>query len=145
VYFIDTSALFKRYVPERGSELVDSLFAENAPCHISAMTVLELLSNLQRLTSIDKVLPALVFAQITTAFRLDVADGTLEVAGATAARVSAASEILISRYITPIDALQIATARSLGPETVFVSSDRKLNDLVRDQGMQVLDPCYPEV
>ncbi|MDP2872932.1 MAG: type II toxin-antitoxin system VapC family toxin [Bacillota bacterium] len=144
MYFIDTSALFKRYVQEPGSDVVESLFVRSAPCHISAVTTLELLSNLQRLRTVDRALSDLDFSEAWNAFFLDVADRLVEVAGATAGRVSAASEMLITRYLTPIDALQIATARSLGPETVFVSSDRKLNELVRDQGMRVLDPCHPE-
>lgn len=140
-YFLDTSALFKRYIPEPGSETLDALMAQGGPCHISVMTVLELVSNLQRLRSIDGVLSDEGFEHALIAFRLDVTDGTLETAGATPERVTAATDMLASSYMTPVDALQIATAKSLGPETVFVSSDHKLNGFVRDAGMHILDPC----
>jgi len=140
-YFLDTSALFKRYIPEAGSEAIDSLMAQGSPCHISVMTVLELVSNLQRLRSIDGVLADEDFNSALRAFRLDVSDGRLEIAGATPPRVSEASEMLLTLYLTPVDALQIATVKSLGPDTAFVSSDKKLNELVRNQGMRVLDPC----
>lgn len=40
-YFIDTSALFKRYVEEQGSEVVDSIFSESAEKHISTISILE--------------------------------------------------------------------------------------------------------
>jgi predicted nucleic acid-binding protein len=143
-YFIDTSALLKRYVDEPGSDVVESLFAPNAPCHISSVTILEILSNLKRLCTVDKVLSDSDFVQASDAFRLDVVDRRLEVASAEAKIVYAASEMLRTRYLTPIDALQIATALSLGPGTVFVSADRKLNEVVRSEGMQVLDPCTPD-
>lgn len=140
-YFLDTSALFKRYVPERGSEAIDSIIAQGGLCCISSMTVLELISNLQRLHSIDHVLAVEDFRRLLNAFCLDVLDRKLEVVGATPARVSAAFEMLLASYLTPIDALQIATALSLGPEACLVSADKKLNQLARRQGMQVLDPC----
>jgi len=138
-YFLDTSAIFKRYIPEAGSEAVDSILGQGAPCYISAMTTLELVSNLQRLRSVDGVLSDAAFRGALNAFRLDVVDGTLEIIGATPLRISAASKLLATSYLTPVDALQIVSAQSLGMETVFVSADRKLNGLARSQGLEVLD------
>ena len=70
-YFIDTSALFKRYVEEQGSEVVDSIFSESAEKHISTISILELLSNLQRLHLIDKIMSSSQFTAAWTAFSLD--------------------------------------------------------------------------
>jgi predicted nucleic acid-binding protein len=139
--FLDTSALFKRYVQEQGSEVVDSLIAQAEKCHVSALAALELVSNLQRLRRVDRLLSDAGFASALNAFRLDITDGTIEIAGASAARIASAMAMLSATYLTPVDALQIATVLSLGPDTVFVSSDHKLNVLVRDHGIRVIDPA----
>lgn len=48
-YFIDTSALFKRYVEEAGSSTINRLLDSGAPCYISMATLTEVVANLRRL------------------------------------------------------------------------------------------------
>ncbi|MGI6626751.1 MAG: type II toxin-antitoxin system VapC family toxin [Bacillota bacterium] len=139
-YFIDTSALFKRYVEEQGSEVVDSIFSESAEKHISTISILELLSNLQRLHLIDKIMSSSQFTAAWTAFSLDLADGTLQTVNAAAQVINRAVDCLQACYVTPIDALQLASAESLG-DVILVSSDRKLSRLALEKGMRVTDPC----
>lgn len=104
-YFIDTSALLKRYLKEAGSDVVDAVFEEYAVRYVSGIGLLESFSNLQRL------------------------------------EIEAAIRLLSDCCLTAVDALQIVTAQSLGPETVFVSSDMKLNLVAERQGLTVLDPA----
>lgn len=40
-YFLDTSALFKRYMQEKGSDIVDELFKEENLLFISSITLCE--------------------------------------------------------------------------------------------------------
>jgi predicted nucleic acid-binding protein len=58
-YFVDTSALFKRYLPELGSERMESLFRESAEVFISTLAT----GGIQALTvSSDRGLNQLVAA-----------------------------------------------------------------------------------
>ena len=139
-YFVDTSALFKRYLPEEGSERMDSLFHEDAEVFISTLAVVELLSNLQRLRSMDKAIDDDQFAAAWAAFSLDLATGRLEALGISSEVVDGATQLLLDSYITPVDALQISAAMSLGEGAIVVSSDRKLNQLVAALGLQHMDP-----
>lgn len=55
-FFIDTSALFKRYQPEKGTVSVSRVLEEsNEPIFISSITVIEIISNLKRLCEVDKI------------------------------------------------------------------------------------------
>jgi len=47
-YLIDTSTLFKRYINEPGTKKLDELFSTAGTFFISALTIVELISNLKR-------------------------------------------------------------------------------------------------
>jgi len=143
-YFVDTSALFKRYLPERGSERMESLFRESAEVFISTLTVIEFLSNLQRLHSVDRAIDDSQFNEAWAAFSLDLATGRIQALAVSAEVVEEGIRLLLTRYITPVDALQVGTARALGAEAITVSSDRGLNQLVAELGMRFLDPAQEE-
>ena len=80
------------------------------------------------------------FTAAWTAFSLDLADGTLQTVNAAAQVINRAVDCLQACYVTPIDALQLASAESLG-DVILVSSDRKLSRLALEKGMRVTDPC----
>ncbi|MGE5580264.1 MAG: type II toxin-antitoxin system VapC family toxin [Bacillota bacterium] len=140
-YFVDTSALFKRYVPEEGSEWLDQLLTDGTQVFISTLTIVELASNLQRLQSVDRLIDQSQFSDAWAAFSLDLAAGRLEVVGVSPAVVDMATRLLMDRYITPIDAIQLSTALYLGEDAIVVSSDHKMNSLVRALGMGFVDPA----
>jgi len=126
-YFVDTSALVKRYLPERGSDRMDSLFQQNAEIHISSLTLVEFLSNLQRLRSVDRVISDSQFNEAWVSPSLEVAAAKIRVLGAMAEVIDCATQLLLTRYLTPIDALQVATAKSAAAgvaDVIVVSSDR---------------------
>ena len=143
-YLVDTSALFKRYLPERGSERMESLFLESAEVFISTLTVVEFLSNLQRLRSADKVISDGQFSEVWAAFSLDLATGRIQALAVSAEVIGEGVQLLLTRYVTPIDALQVGTAMSSGAETIIVSSDRGLNRLLAALGIRFLDPTGDE-
>ena len=93
-YFLDSSALVKRYHPESGSEAMDDLF--NQPGNrsfISRLALVEVHSSFARLvregflteTDLDKLIARL---------EADVASGILTVVALTSRRLEAASAIL---------------------------------------------------
>ncbi|MDP2859451.1 MAG: type II toxin-antitoxin system VapC family toxin [Bacillota bacterium] len=143
-YLVDTSALFKLYLPERGSERMESLFFENAEVLISTLTMVEFLSNLQRLHLLDKGLDDNQFSEVWSAFSLDLATGRIQALGVSSEVIDEAIQLLLTRYVTPVDALQVAAAKSLGAEATVVSSDRKLNQLVTTLGLRFLDPSQED-
>ncbi len=139
-YFFDTSAFLKRYLKEAGSRAVDTIFGKYAPRYVSAVGLLECFSNLQRLHSVDGLVTADQLRWLRAEVASDIREGKVTVVHATAADVDAAAQLLGRQYLTAVDALQIATAKSLGPEIEFVSSDAKLNRVAAEQGLAVFDP-----
>jgi len=141
-YFIDTSALFKRYVPEEGSEWLERLFDEGTEILISTLTRVEIASNLKRLLSVDRVIDRTQFTAAWASFSMDLASGRIEALGVSSAIVDRATHLLKDTYITPVDALQISSALSLGEGTTVVSSDQKLNGLLATLGIPCVDPAH---
>jgi hypothetical protein len=61
-FFIDTSALFKRYQPEKGTDLVCRILEESGqPLYISSISIIEIISNLKRLFEIDNITDEVTF------------------------------------------------------------------------------------
>lgn len=139
-YFFDTSAFLKRYIKETGSDAVDAMFGEEAIRYISAVCLLECFSNFQRLCAVDGLLNANDLKRLLATVSLEIDSGTVTTINATSADIDTALEILAGQYLTAIDALQIAIAGRLGPDTVLVSSDTKLNRVASEQGLTVADP-----
>lgn len=139
-YFVDTSALFKRYIKEPGSEVIDGLARSAGTLYISQVAVVELLSNLKRLEAVERVLAPASLVELLRAFWSDVETGALTVVPITSAAVRLTGEILEARYLTPLDALQIAVAASLTGEVVFVSADTRLNAAADSYGLETMDP-----
>uniref|UniRef100_A0A7C2IW01 PIN domain-containing protein n=1 Tax=Ammonifex degensii TaxID=42838 RepID=A0A7C2IW01_9THEO len=138
-YFLDTSALFKRYRPEEGSAAVEALFNQQAARFISEITLLEVLSNLRRLVDVDKIVTPEEFDTLRATFLKDIADENLEVVRLTSTIIVKSLVIASQRYITPIDAIQLATAVSMAETPVFVCADQKLLRLATEEGLEVLD------
>lgn len=140
-YFLDTSALFKRYVQEEGSETVDVLFKEKEDVlFISSVAICEVISNLRRLVDVDRLISEKEFDLIKAAFLGDIADGLLELTQLTTNILLESLEITSNRYVTPLDAIQLATALSLPEKPVFVCADKKLLRIAKDYGLRVLNP-----
>ncbi len=138
-YFLDTSAFLRRYLNEKGSDVVDSIFEKPCSRYISAVGLIETYSNIQRLYSVDKLL-TLEQHRLLCSSISDVESGRVSVTGASPAHIDAAVRILIRQYVTTVDALQLATVQLLGPSAILVSSDEKMNKLARELGISTLDP-----
>lgn len=140
-YFLDTSALFKRYVQEEGSETVDILFNKEENIFlISSITICEVVSNLRRLVDVDRLISEKEFDLIKATFLGEIADGLLELTQLTTNIILESLEIISKKYVTPLDAIQLATALSLPEKPVFVCADKKLLRIAKDSGLEVLNP-----
>ncbi len=140
-YFMDTSALFKRYVEESGSNVVNRLLGKEDACYISILTLCEVISNLKRLVEIDGLLSDDEFKMVKSIFLNDIGNGYLQTLDVGPQVILSSLEICSTRYITPLDAIQLATVLSMNEANpVFVCSDVKVNRIAEDLGLEVLNP-----
>jgi uncharacterized protein len=140
-YFIDTSALFKRYTDEPGSEVVQKVFAEKANRFISQLTITEVVSNLKRLAEIDHHITDAEFKQVMKIFLGEIASGVIYTLDVTPKVVLLSVDLCSENYLTPIDALQLATALSIKSSNPhFVCSDHKLVKVAESYGLQFINP-----
>jgi hypothetical protein len=132
-YFLDSSALVKRYHQEQGSATVDALF--NQPDNrvfISRLALVEVHSSFARLVR-EHVLTQVNFGKLVARLKEDVASGVLAVAAVNNHRLEEASSILGTHGLTftvrSLDAIHLATAQALHGRArivAFVAADKKL-------------------
>lgn len=140
-FFLDTSALFKRYTDEPGTDIVNKVFEEKATRFISQLTITEVASNLKRLEEIDGLISDAEFKQFLKVFLGDIAGGSIYTLEVTPQVILTSVDLCSEQYLTPIDALQLATALSIkSGGLVFICSDHKLLKVAELHGLQVLNP-----
>jgi len=93
-YFIDTSALFKRYIPEQGTGQLDDIFKQDAEIYISDITIIEVISNLKRKNEITKELKNSVYKKIKSEFFNDIALGKIKTSGVISSTIIKAVDLL---------------------------------------------------
>jgi predicted nucleic acid-binding protein len=141
-FFVDTSALFKRYQPEQGSDLVCQILEEaSRPAYISSITIIEIISNLKRLFEVDKITTKEQFLKQRSFFYQDIDALGITILDVTAEDIIKAESLLLKRYMKPIDSIQLAIALNLQQDDVtFVSSDQKLCKIAEAEGLKTLTP-----
>jgi uncharacterized protein len=140
-YFIDTSALFKRYIPESGTAALDEIFKDSGIFYISDVTIIEVISNLKRKNEITKELSNSIYKKIKSEFFNDIACGNLKTTGVLSETIIEAINLIDTKYLTPLDSIQLASALQLNTKsgnTVFVCSDKKLCTLAGKLGLKSL-------
>ena len=151
-YFLDTSALVKRYVPELGSNWIQSITVPAAGnfLPISQITWVEVRSAFARRQregslSVDEV------DQLMGDFRTDF-DNQYEVLEVDRTLIETAGELVMQHPLRAYDAVQLASALRVQstlisvPETqlVFVSADNRLLDIAQSAGLAIDNPNnYP--
>ena len=146
VYYMDTSALVKRYRNEPGTEAIDRLFdvrQADTRIYTSFLTALELTSSILRLVKGGQLSQNLADNMLAR-FRQDT-QGTVRILPLTDAIVNDALAVVEQHQLRSADAIHLATASSifsLAPEleSILVSSDRELLSAAANSGMGVLDP-----
>lgn len=137
-YYVDTSALAKWYLPERGSEEVTALIQEHAPMSISSLTVVEMRSLLARRRREREIRPAFE-AKVVAAFQGDIDQGHLVCHPVSDEPVREAAAILDRLRSVPLrtlDALHLALARHVAADTVL-TADRVMATAARSLDLQV--------
>lgn len=140
--FIDTSALFKRYQVEKGTEKISALIENaRADVYVSSLTIIEVVSNLKRLYEIDRLTTEEEFIQQRLFFYNDIEQFGIAILDLTADDIITAEGLILKRYMKPIDAIQVAVAlNNFSTMPTFVSSDQKLCSIAQQEGMPTFNP-----
>lgn len=147
-YYVDTSALVKRYVDEIGGGWLRTILAAEPASSVIIvhLAVVEMTSALTRRLR-EGVLTSAEYAQLQNAFRSDCLD-EYEIAIAVGNIINQANRLLEAYPLRAYDAVHLATAvvanqrlvdSDLAP-LIFLSSDDRLNDAASAQGLVVDNP-----
>jgi predicted nucleic acid-binding protein len=141
VYYLDTSALVKRYVEEPGSETVDAIYADAyrgvKALSFSYWNIAEaavVFDRYARRLGLDarKVVRGML-REATTLSRLH----RLLVVGVSPSILRASIELVLKHHIYVADALQVASAKGVGSSKV-VTGDRVLASVAEAEGLKAL-------
>lgn len=141
-FFIDTSALFKRYQPEKGTAAVSQILeGHDQALYISSISIVEIISNLKRLYEIDKITTEDQFHQQRDFFYKDIVALNMTILDVTAEDVIKAEDLILKRYMKPVDSIQLAIALNMKTDDVsFVSADKKLCKIAVEEGLKTVTP-----
>jgi predicted nucleic acid-binding protein len=150
IYFLDSSALVKRYVTETGSAWIRALTdpGTHNPLIIARITWVEVLSALARrqregsLTSDD-------VAQAVQAFRYDI-NMQYQVSELDPALAEAAGELVTQHPLRAYDAVQLASAlrvqsdldRTKAPALIFLTADDRLVAVAQAEDLLTDNPNH---
>jgi hypothetical protein len=145
-YFLDSSALVKRYHQESGSSDVEGLFqGPDSRFFISRLALVEVHSSFARLVR-EGILTGTDFNKLISRLEGDVASGVLAVAAVSSRRLEAASSILrthgLANNVRTLDAIHLATAQALHGRSriaAFVAADKKLLASAAASGLSIHD------
>ena len=128
--YLDSSALFKRYVAEPGSEIVEPLLFGDAQWVTANHTFVEISINLGRRLGYS-ALPV-------AAARFERDWEAIRVVGLDHSLCRRAADIGADHRLQTLDALHLAAAeRAGGPELTFVTFDARLAEVARAMGFPV--------
>ena len=152
-YFLDTSALVKRYVPEIGSDWILSITDPATDNHlaISQITWVEVHSALARRLR-DGSFSAQRFDLIAQKVREDF-ENEYRVIDVDQTLIETATELVMQHPLRAYDSVQLASALRFQsttllsqPETrlIFVSADNRLLNIAHSEGLAIDNPNnYP--
>ena len=146
VYFLDTSALVKRYVAEPGSQSVIAMTsAPDAVVVIADITRAELTSALARRARAGD-LTAEQHDTLKAAFAAHLLSEYL-LAPLEAAHITAACRLIERHVLRAYDAIQLAVALAVGDllaptgaSPTFLSTDGRLTSAAKAEGLEVSQP-----
>ncbi|MEM7091959.1 MAG: type II toxin-antitoxin system VapC family toxin [Actinomycetota bacterium] len=130
VLYVDTSALLKRYVSERDSDVAISLMSSDPVLATSRVTEVEARRNLARLLSGDD-------AQNAKRRLLDDLDAFALVA-VDATTCSEAARVAEQTGCRSLDAIHVASALRAGETTTVLTFDVRQAQAARSMGLRVI-------
>lgn len=147
IYFVDSSALVKRYISETGSRWILGLFAPalDNEIFIAAITGVEIVAALTR-TMRSGSISAADATLVCNQFRNDLQTDYQSVE-ITEAVINSGMILAETRDLRSYDAVQLAAGYAVNalianglPPVIFVSSDNELNLAAASEGLLVENP-----
>ncbi|WP_035985655.1 type II toxin-antitoxin system VapC family toxin [Leptolyngbya sp. KIOST-1] len=148
VYFLDSSALVKRYIRETGTDWVASLFSPELgnDCFVAAIAGVEIVAAITRRArsgSIKTADAALACAQFRQDFQT-----TYQIIEITEEIISLGMALAEAKGLRGYDAVQLAAGCAVNalcltsslPPLIFVSADNELNAAARSEGLIIENP-----
>jgi predicted nucleic acid-binding protein len=148
LFYLDASALIKRYSSEPGSSLVNELFQYVPPGELTCATigVLEIVSILVRKRN-DGRLPEALFFQAMANFRSEVIDSVdFSITSIDDSQMLSSLPLIVKHNLNATDAILLRSAmdieRSMGEEDRLVlwTSDQRLARAADSESLSVFDP-----
>src|SRR5262249_17168327 len=148
-FYVDASALGKRYVLEKGTPLVNHLFQHAPRNRLICLTLgtLEVVSILVRKVNTGLLLPAEFRTALTSLQNEVVLDLAVAKVTATDLLVSAAVPLVQKHFVNATDAVILRSAldlatqfRAAGGDLVLVTSDQRLLKAAQAEGLLTFDP-----
>jgi len=143
-FYVETSALIKRYRTEKGTEVVNAVFGREPPSvtlFVSHLVTVEVESAAIRALN-GKALNRTAYGVMLRAFAEDL--GRMVVLPIAPQLLPEAAQLAREHALRALDALHFATVVRLSRVTkepiVFVASDRDLLRASREKGFATLDP-----
>jgi uncharacterized protein len=152
IYFIDSSALVKRYIREIGSNGVLNLFAPNMgnDVFIATITAVEIIAAITR-RSRNASISIADATFIRNQFKNDL-QTDYQIVEVTESIINSAMILSETYGLRGYDAVQLATGCAVNslcinnglPPLIFVSADNELNSAVIKEGLMIENPnLYP--
>ena len=148
IYYLDTSAVMKRYIPEAGSEVVEELFeglTESESLTTSYLTVLEANSVATRLLG-GNLISRIDYRRILGLLARDLRVHSVTVVPVRNELVAEAVVTVREYSLRALDALHFTSAMTAGRNSshgqnlYMVSSDREILQACEVRGILTLDP-----
>ena len=140
-YYLDTSALVKRYVTEPGSQIVDKIFndvyAGEAILCISYWNIGEAAVVFDKYGMKLGIDPSKVFKTLLRELRMLSKENKLTIVNVSPRILRSSIKLVFKHHIYLADALQIESARSVGAE-VILTGDRRLSEVARREGFKAI-------
>jgi len=146
VYYLDSSALIKRYRDEKGTEVLDALFENknnSEAITTSLFTVLEITSVATRLLRANNISQS-AYGQLIGEISKDF-NQTIVAQSISDTTLSEAIALITAYGLKAPDAIQSASAlvvrsKLTGQDVYFLCSDSRLNAACISEGLLVLNP-----
>ena len=149
LFYFDSSAMVKRYVSEKGSEWVESIFeptAENT-VHLAQIGTVEVAAALSKKVRTRELTPEEYEAELLS-FLADVQNEEYEIIQLSSQIVDLAVDLTKRYPLRAYDAVHLATAiitnadllAATLPPLIFISADSVLCGVARGEGLSVDNP-----
>ncbi len=141
IYYLDTSAIVKRYVTEPGSEVLDEVFRDayrgSAVISFSSWNIAEVAVVFDKYSRILGLNARGLLKNMMREMRMLSRLHMLRVVGITPRLIRDSIQLVFKYHVYVADALQIASAKAIN-STKFLTGDKRLAEIAEQEGLQCI-------